>query len=266
MRIMVMSHSLKNGDIKYVIRRSFHFNSCRKKQNKKRSFIFKNNKQIAELINHAFNFNNLVVYVNKKIALRFDYKEEKHALLIALDEQKDKTIKITLITVDKLDNRHYTIGKQFHRENLIDIDYRVNDSLESKAYRSVCELSKFKLLTTEKCHHYAEEFKKYLRGLDGLAHAIKRSMNSRTTPLIGYGKPFLLKVKVFNDEIYYLKIHTTLEQGISKVLLYDLFKSGPLINIKLKRENLHVCDSISNHSHGFIFKGVPIRKHIRKVK
>jgi len=100
---------------KYSVILTKHLFEVRDGQHGRRIYMFDSIGQISHLLKYALNNYDLSKYINKgKVSIRFTYQNEVFGLLLVLEQTEDSICDITIITVDKIDVRHYTTYKLFH--------------------------------------------------------------------------------------------------------------------------------------------------------
>jgi len=121
-----------NNNYRVII--SNHMFRKRKNQKFKRGHMFKTVGQVERLLGYCLTKHDLEDYDGKgKVVVKFTYKDEIYGLLLEIRYNpniEDSVADITLITVDKQDDRHYNRYAMFHNEtNLINMtEYKLRPS------------------------------------------------------------------------------------------------------------------------------------------
>jgi len=113
-------------NLDYVVSFSKHLFQRREGDSRPRGYMFETIGQIKRFLTFCFNDHDLGDYLNKgKIAVKFTYKNDIYAALIVLERNlniMDDVTRVTFITIDKLDTRHYNLFAMYHSAlNTIDM-------------------------------------------------------------------------------------------------------------------------------------------------
>jgi hypothetical protein len=128
-----------------------HLFQKRNKNNEKRyrSYMFQSRWQYEDIITAGFEEYNLADFANKgRVALVFTYQNEQFGML--LDVVSNTDFKVTIITIDKLRERHYTHAGMFNKEsNKIYTKYVLRGSFLLRPQKRLETVKNFEFLQTD---------------------------------------------------------------------------------------------------------------------
>lgn len=192
-----------------------HMYKSREHQKYKRGFMFKTQGQIKDFIIYAFDNYGLLDYKNKgRVVIIFKYLNDTYGLLVSIEEQESRIIEISIITVDKIDTRHYTNHTIFTKEkNRINMQcYDLKRSYLKFAAVSNCTVSitlngmvnKYTILYSDKNELVIKQFLENVYD-DVLVSMIINKMIKRNINLINKGSKWL-KLSINEDTKIFLQL------------------------------------------------------------
>ena len=118
-RLLIPKRFVVNTDISPVeVHLTSHLFVPRRGASRRRAFMFKSTWQFVDILDTAFSKYDLFSYADKgRVVFVFSYLGEEYGMLMDLERKLDDDGYIlTVITVDKKEDRHYTKVDMFHRE------------------------------------------------------------------------------------------------------------------------------------------------------
>ena len=212
----------------YCVKYTAHLFKRRESQSFYRGFLLETIGQIERILKHAFNNYSMGDYEDTKLVIKFMYEGETYGMLVALEYPNDGLANINgtveevlsnivIITVDKLDSRHYTKYRMFHNESefLNMLDFELKPSHFSKYFEleHICSNTKNKTdkffigkynSLDDKIVYYGTKINTYHALFDSL---LSRLYTNGLTEQIFDAGNFLLDISVDDDIVIYLKMN-----------------------------------------------------------
>lgn len=124
--------STKKGSVKTILTSHLFKRREYKTSQEKyhRSFMFKTREQYQNILTAAFEEYNLANYANEgKVALIFMFAGKKYGMLLDIDTAEEANFLVTVITIDKMRDRHFSHAAMFNMESTkIYTNYEVKGS------------------------------------------------------------------------------------------------------------------------------------------
>lgn len=118
-RLLIPKRFVVNTDIAPVeVHLTSHLFIPRKGASRRRAFMFKSAWQFIDILDTAFSRYDLFSYTDRgRVVFVFSYLGDEYGMLMDLERKLDNDGYIlTIITIDKKDDRHYTKVDMFHKE------------------------------------------------------------------------------------------------------------------------------------------------------
>lgn len=256
---------------KVQIHLTSHLFQKREGENQRRSFMFKSTWQYRHIISEAFTKYNIWEFRNGKVVFLFKYNEDTYGILLDIKLLEENVYSVSIITVDKLDDRHFVKHEMFGKEkNKIYSDYTLPFSYLRQVRQRVDRGSGYEVYYS---NYFMEldSFQTYCETVDQnrLLCSI-RTRIERSSLLIGVywlivpiddrGKELFLKVSV--EKIW------RNESEIDIIIFADLkFTYERIQNLKSTRvEKVIKISSEANKNFGKLTKINPIKRTGLKIK
>lgn len=101
---------------KVQIHLTSHLFQKREGEDQRRSFMFKSTWQYRHIISEAFTKYNIWEFRNGKVVFLFKYNEDTYGILLDIKLLEENVYSVSIITVDKLDDRHFVKHEMFGKE------------------------------------------------------------------------------------------------------------------------------------------------------
>lgn len=256
---------------KVQIHLTSHLFQKREGENQRRSFMFKSTWQYRHIISEAFTQYNIWEFRNGKVVFLFKYNEDTYGILLDIKLLEENVYSVSIITVDKLDDRHFVKHEMFGKEkNKIYSDYTLPFSYLRQVRQRVDRGSGYEVYYS---NYFMEldSFQTYCETVDRnrLLCSIRTRIERGSLPIGVYwlrvpvdnrGKELFLKVSV--EKIW------RNESEIDIIIFADLkFTYERVQNLKSTRvEKVIKISSEANKNFGKLTKINPIKRTGLKIK
>jgi hypothetical protein len=252
-----------------------HLFQKRNKNNEKRyrSYMFQSRWQYDDIITAGFEGYNLADFANKgRVALVFIYQNEQFGMLLDVVSSPTKGVdfEVTIITIDKLRDRHYTHAGMFNKENnKIYTKYVLGESFLLRPKKRLETVKNFEFLQTD---FFEKKIKKIKMDREVDFIRIYHSIMSRVIKgQIAHNTSLWVSLSIADERDIYLRISvegimvkTSCKIGI---LMVDIASSKDFVESRAAIYNEELIDIKSMTSENFgKYEVAPLNKGGLKIK
>jgi len=226
----IKDFNIKYNDQEIRVSLSAHMYQARKGQNYKRGFMFKTTGQIKKLLQYALEKYSLLEYKDKgKVGIMFTYTSNTYGLLVSVETKNENIVSIKIVTVDKVEERHYKEHVIFVKEKnkIMMHEYELKRSymkyasecIQTMGYTRNKRSKKYHILSTEKKHKQIIELFKRVTAESITSALVNKIYDESLYTNIVNGGAFWVKA-VIGDNIQLIKFSIEELGGKMNAVIY----------------------------------------------